>query len=499
MTMVARLQTYLAQVGIGVRVAVLTIATILLTIAVFVTVSMMVQQRQALELIRIHTDHLSQSIEQILRFSMLENRQDEIRRAITRLSQSNNIVAISLINHRGTIIYASPDSLTGRTIARSSYECAGCHIAGSPSPLPTLSADKRFLQQPASDIARAVTPIYTESSCYSCHAHAPGETVAGIIDIAFSTHYTQQTLMTSHSLLILYSIGIATVVLLILIYFHRRWIGKPVAALIQGTQTVAGGDLGHTIAPGVAELGDLARAFNTMQSKLQSSQRQLIMSEKLASIGKMAAAVAHEINTPLTGILSFTEGLMADTDTGDPKQQDYAVIRRETLRCRKIVRNLLDFTRQEKPEPQPACIRDIIEQVVHMVDRQALFTNITIISDIPDTLPELLVDSGQLQQVFLNLLVNAAEAMPDGGTITIAARPDTHHRRITVTVRDTGTGIPESALSRIFDPFFSTKSGKTNGLGLSVAWSILEQHRGQITVESMVGKGTTFTIRLPVQ
>lgn len=489
----------LTQIGIGFRLASLTTVTILTAITVFFIISTSVQRRQAIDLVSIHSANLSQSIEHILRFSMEKNRREEIRLAIHQLSQSDDIVEISLLNHQGEVIYGSPDSLVGTLISTDHYTCSGCHISDTDKPLKKLSENLRSLYQPEREMALTIMPIYSESTCFSCHNHKEGETVLGIIEIVLSTQYIKQTLKSSHLNLLLYSIAIALFVLTILMYFRRWWIIKPVRELIEGTRKVAKGDLDHIITPGVAELGELATAFNSMQTKLKSSQQQLIMSAKLASIGKLAAGVAHEINNPLTGILAFTEGLMEESAEDDGKQKDLQIIKRETLRCRKIVQNLLDFTRQDKPEFDSININVVLERTMDLVYKQALFSKMKISLILSESLPSLFVDSGQMQEVFLNLMVNAAEASPNGAIILITTRYIIGHNEVEISVKDTGPGINESVLPYIFDPFFSTKKGKTNGLGLSVVWGIIEQHRGRINVSSVIGRGTTFQIYLPVR
>jgi two-component system, NtrC family, sensor kinase len=489
----------LTEIGIGTRMAILTTVTILAAISAFVFVSAQVQSRQAIALVKLHTDNLGQSIEHILRFSMGENRREEIRLAIQRLSKSEDFVSISLTNHQGMVVYAAPDSLVGTQIVMTDFRCVGCHAGGLANPVAQLPDDQRFQHLPDHATAQSLIPIHAESSCITCHAHSAGETVLGFIEISLSTQYIQQELRNSHAQLILYSIIFTTLVLIILMYYRHRLISKPVKELIEGAGNVAKGNPEKIVTSGVAELRKLTTAFNEMQTKLQSSQQQLLLSEKLASVGKMAAVVAHEINNPLTGILTFTEALNENADADDVRREDYAVIRRETLRCRKIVRNLLDFTRQDKPELAPTDLMRIIQRTVESIKNQERFANIQFSLTIPELLPILLADPDQIRQVCFNLVINAAEAMPEGGIIDIVTRYIEDQHFVELCIRDTGTGIPESVLPHIFEPLYTTKERQSNGLGLSVTWSIIQQHRGKIDVTSVVGEGTTFQILLPVE
>jgi two-component system NtrC family sensor kinase len=275
-------------------------------------------------------------------------------------------------------------------------------------------------------------------------------------------------------------------------------ISKPVKELVEGTKQVALGKLDHVIPKGKAEFAELSDAFNSMQRKLKESQHQLIFKEKLISIGKLAAGVAHEINNPLTGILSFSESLLMETDEDDPKRKDYNVIREEALRCRTIVKNLLDFTRQEVPELNAVDINKPIQQIVEIVKRQDKFSKIKISEELSNSLPDVLIDVGQIKQVLLNLLINAAEAISDDGTIYVSTRYLKIKSMVEIKVEDTGQGISVENLDKIFEPFFSTKGGKTNGLGLSISQEIIKNQNGDIKVESKIGEGTTFFITLPI-
>ena len=241
----------------------------------------------------------------------------------------------------------------------------------------------------------------------------------------------------------------------------------------------------------------MARAFNTMQQRVAAGQKQLVQSEKMASLGKLAAGVAHEINNPLTGILTYAEDLIEEAPEGDPRLDDYRVIQRETMRCREIVRQLLGFARHGETRRVPTSVNDVLRRTVELVAHLPSFRDVRVAEDFQDGLPLVPADPGQLQQVFLNFLVNAAEAMPRGGEARIVTRLRRDAPGIVASVSDTGVGIPEEMLDRIFEPFFSTKGGKSNGLGLSVSWGIIEQHGGKIEVQSQKGAGTTFKVYLP--
>ncbi len=320
--------------------------------------------------------------------------------------------------------------------------------------------------------------------------------------------------------------GIAACGMLLLVsiaVLQARRISRPLKTLEDAARLIADGDLTRDVvvhAP--AEIQDLAQSINRMARKLEAEKNeleewgttlekrvqerteeirkihsQLFRSEKLASLGKLAAGVAHEINNPLTGILANSSLLLEDLAADDPRREDVEIIVKETIRCREIVKRLLDFARQTKPQKKLTDVDVLIDTIILLVRNQTSFRNIVITTRLAGGLPQILCDSDQIQQVFINIILNAAEAMTGGGALTVCSSLSGDGEFVTVDIADTGPGIPEERRERIFDPFFTTKEHGT-GLGLSISYGIVEQHGGDISVESSVGKGSTFTVRLPV-
>ncbi|MCX7736797.1 MAG: PAS domain-containing protein [Candidatus Kapabacteria bacterium] len=224
-------------------------------------------------------------------------------------------------------------------------------------------------------------------------------------------------------------------------------------------------------------------------------QEQLIQNEKLAALGKLAAGVAHEINNPLTGILAYAEDLLDSVPDSKDLKEDIKVIIRETLRCRDIVRNLLDFARQDKPVFQIIDPNQIINQTLSLITRLPQFRDIKITTLLYDKIPKIESDPKQLQQVLLNLMINAADAMKNKGNLTISTDYFKNKKMCCISVEDDGPGVPENLIDKIFEPFFSTKN--TNGLGLAVSWGIIERHHGTIEVDTADSGGAIFRILLP--
>jgi two-component system NtrC family sensor kinase len=237
-----------------------------------------------------------------------------------------------------------------------------------------------------------------------------------------------------------------------------------------------------------------------MEKQLQETHLQLVNSEKMASLGKLAAGIAHEINNPMGGILIYSSLLMEALEGKDSKRQDLEKIVQEATRCKEIVKSLLEFSRQTEPKMEPTNINKAITDDLFFLENQALFYNIEIVKNLPPELPRIRGNASQLKQVFMNIIVNAAEAMHGTGTLTITTGLSRDEKEMWIDFADTGEGIPQENLSKIFDPFFTTKEvGKGTGLGLSTSYGIIDGHGGRIDVKSQVGEGTTFRIELPVE
>jgi two-component system NtrC family sensor kinase len=296
-----------------------------------------------------------------------------------------------------------------------------------------------------------------------------------------------------------------TLASLSLLFVANHWVLGPVGHIVAMAQRVIGGDLTARVGvhpPG--EMGVVCRAIDSMAAAVaereqlleQATRQQIGRSEQLASVGRLAAGVAHEINNPLTGVLAFADLLREKENMDAQDIQDLNVIVRETKRAMEIVRGLLDFARETPSVNTQLNLNHVIRQTTKLLGKREAFQNIYIVEDLAEDLPLIDGDKNRLQQVLMNLCLNGCEAMPDGGTLLIAtAAAD---GKVTAKVTDTGVGIKKDLLDRVFEPFFTTKPvGKGTGLGLSVSYGIIQQHGGTLEVESQERNGTTFTITLP--
>ena len=302
-------------------------------------------------------------------------------------------------------------------------------------------------------------------------------------------------------------IAVTTAVILSLLFLFTKLILKPISQIIAMSDKVIKGDLSARVGirpPG--EMGILCRAIDHMANAVEerehqlkvATSRQISQSAKLASIGRLAAGIAHEINNPLTGVLTFAHLLHQKDTVDEESKQDIGVIIRETTRVREIVQGLLNFARESPPQKQLLDINEALSQTMTLVRSQKEFNKVTVVENLAPDLPLISGDKNQLQQVFLNLSLNAVEAMEDGGTLRIAT--SVTDGNLIITFEDTGCGIKEEHLDDIFEPFFTTKpTAKGTGLGLSVSYGIVRQHGGSISVESKVGEGSIFTVTLPIE
>ena len=291
-------------------------------------------------------------------------------------------------------------------------------------------------------------------------------------------------------------------------YFISRKVSISIKKLASASEQVAHGNLDAKVEiASHDELRELADTFNFMAAALKKrdeklrefTTRRIMESERLAHIGQLAAGVAHEINNPLQGIVTYSHLLLERATTEDGCRESLQKIVKQANRCRDIIRGLLDFSRQRKPEKRLSKVNRVLEECVSLVDNQALFHNIRIVRRLNQDLPQVLMDPSQIQQVFMNMIINAAEAMNGAGQLTLTTRYVPADSAVEVEFADTGHGISEEDLDRIFGPFFTTKEvGHGTGLGLAISYGIVQEHKGTITVESQVGQGATFTIRLPV-
>jgi two-component system, NtrC family, sensor kinase len=302
--------------------------------------------------------------------------------------------------------------------------------------------------------------------------------------------------------------ALGAVITMVISYFMSQKISVPIRKLVSASREIAEGNLDAKVEIRSSdELGKLAYTFNRMGAALKERDEQLKAyakkkiseSERLAMVGQLAANVAHELNNPLQGIVTYASLTLEKESFDNTCRQNISKIVVQANRCRDIIRGLLDFSRQKHPDKTLCNINTLLQGCLSLVENQAIFHNIDVVMNLDASLPLIIVDPSQIERVFLNLIINAAEAMEGTGTLTITTRVDSLDHNLDIDVQDTGPGISPENIEKIFDPFFTTKeTGHGVGLGLAISYGIVEEHQGALTVRSNLGKGTIFTVSLPL-
>jgi two-component system NtrC family sensor kinase len=483
-------------------------------ITVFAYLMLDAQRRQLLAEVERSANQLSETIKSSTRHDMLLNRSESVHRIINTIGAQEGIEKVRIFNKEGEIIRSTDPGDLGRMVDQHTEACDMCHAADKPlERVPASERTRIFTAASGTRTLGIINPIYNEPSCWqsACHAHDEDQKVLGVLDISMSLEEVESSIQAGRMRLLIFALIAIAAISLIINWVVKQIVLKPVGEIVKATRKVAEGDLTHSIVTidKNDEIGRLAASFNVMMEKLAEAQLQLLQSDKLASLGRLAAGVAHEINNPLTGVLTYSSFLLKNVEDRPELKEDLEVIVRETKRCREIVKGLLDFSRQSASTARPTPANEIVRNACRIVEHQLSIQKIRIDMQLPKESPVVDADMMQMEQVLVNLLVNAADAIGEaGGTITIdtglATAADGVNGReppegmVRIRVTDTGCGIPAEGLNKLFEPFYSTKGAKGTGLGLAIVWGIIEKHQGQIKVDSKLGGGTTLTILLPV-
>ncbi len=410
---------------VGFKLIFVVSITTLLIISVYSYFNIRSQTNMLLSEVDRHANQLSEAVKNGTRYDMLFNQRERIHQIINTIGRGSDIKAVRILNKEGVVMYSSDSTFVGQMVNKRAEACYACHAADKP--LERISIEERtriFRIHPDSGrVYGIINPIYNEPSCWTadCHAHPKSATVLGVLDVTMSLEQVDGEILESEITELIFAIISVVSIGIIIGVFVKKWVDKPVKELVHGTNRVASGELNYTIKhTGKDELGVLANSFNNMTKKLNEMRLQLFQSEKLASIGQLAAGVAHEINNPLTGVLTYSSFLLKRTKDNPEIQEDLNVIVRETKRSREIVKSLLDFSRQSTPKMSPADLNEIINKAEAVVLNKLKLNNIVLVKDFDAALPQITVDANQIQQVIINFLVNATDAIgPKGGKITI--------------------------------------------------------------------------------
>ena len=511
--------------GLAAKLAVCVIASTAAFFALFGYLNLRLQRSHSEELIKQSAYRVADIILRSTHYEMLHNDRNALYDIIRGMGSENGVRRIRLFNKEGRITLSTEANEAGTVVDKNAEACYGCHQVAAPlTKLSRKDRARRFTDKQGHSVLAVIQPVENLPECSNaaCHVHPAEQRVLGVIDANLSLDTVDEQ-MSQHQtnlayflvLAIILGSGLAVAFIWVVVY-------RPVKKLINGTHRVADGDLSYRLPVGSGdELGDLAASFNKMTEKVEGAQAEieervrrktaelekvyktLLTSEKMASIGKLAATVAHEINNPLFGILTYARLTLRAVQKLDVPQRDelaeqLETIERESKRCGELVKSLLTFSRQAPSQREPQNLNVVVQRAMQLVKHKLAMQSIELTEQLAADLPPVECDGNQLQQVILVLMVNAAEAMSRGGSLLVVTEMDEDGEHAVVRVKDSGSGIPEDVLPRIFDPFFTTKEDQNRtGLGLAVAAGIIEQHAGAITVRSKPGEGTEFRVALP--
>jgi two-component system NtrC family sensor kinase len=478
-------------------------------------------------------ERVSDVIKRSTTYYMLRNDREGMYHAMSTMADEPGMVRVRIFDQEGRISYSSDPAELSHIVDKSAEACYGCHVQSQP--LTKLNRPDRFrIYRDASGqrVLGIITPIENQPSCWNavCHAHPAEQKILGVLDTNLSLARADAQVKQSSWRMLAYTLLALVAISVLSWIFVWRLVGQRLKRLKDGTRELADGNLGYQLeVESTDEAGELATSFNRMSLQLRAANEEIVswaktledrvedktrelkrahahvlQVEKMATIGKMAAVVAHEINNPLAGILTYAKLLKRWVERGDvvtPKKEEaeqcLELIAGESRRCGDLVKNLLTFSRTSQMNVQTADLNTIVDRSIRLLTHQMEMNGIELHLDLAEGLPSLQCDPGQIEQVILALVINAIDAMPRGGNLWLSTR-FTGSGELVFQVRDDGSGIDPEVLERIFEPFVTTKeSGKGVGLGLAVSHNIIERHHGRIEVESEVGQGTTFTVSLP--
>jgi two-component system NtrC family sensor kinase len=499
---------------------------VIIVAAVSGLVNVKTEEQQLLYTMIQGADQLSKGITSATWHAMLDDHREAAYQVMQTIALKQGIDRIRMVNRAGQVMFST--NLEDR---QSSVE------PPAENPHVDLPSRVRIIRGASGRRLLSMnTPINNEPSCSQaeCHAHPAEVKVLGALDLRLNLERVDTEVASMKiRVLVVTAVEIALISLFIIL-FTRRFLGRPIEKLIEGTKAVSHMELDQplNIIGSSEELDELARSFDVMRDRLRlalgeinqftqnletkveertqqlkAAQKKLLQSDRLASLGQLSASVAHEINNPVSGVLNLSMLLQRMLkDDGIPPgriaefRKYLGQVTNETARVGRIVSDLLAFSRRSKPQRAQADLNRIVRTTLSLVDHKMKLSNVALEAVYCEALPSVPCDFSQIQQVVLNLLLNAAEATQAKAERRVSITTATRDGAVLLQVADNGEGIPPENLSKIFDPFFTTKSeGKGVGLGLAVSYGIIEAHGGDIEVRSTVGEGTTFIVSLPLE
>jgi len=452
-----------------------------------------------------------------MRQSMLLNHREGIAQTISELGKEPEVKGIKIYNKEGNLVFSTNNQEIGQKVDLTAEQCIVCHSGEKPLEfIPEAVRSRIFTAPDGHRVLGVLKSVRNEPDCAApgCHPSPSKQKILGVLDSQLDLSQVDQDNLVIRNLMILYCIGAVLAIGLFAGLFLRRIVHSRVVKLAEGPRQFEKGNLDFSVhVEGDDEIADLARSFNSMIASLKRAEAETELSRKMVevarmdSMGKLAASVAHEINNPLGGILAYNRLISRKISSGPMTEKEKEEVLGhleaaigEIKRCGNIVKNLLLFSRSLESAKEKIDIHNLIDKSLSTTNRYFEINDITTATRLEARDPNIIGNENQIAQVLIALFMNAAEAMPRGGTLTVATRDMNDQGALCISVTDNGGGIPHEILPNIFEPFFTTKKdGHSIGLGLSVVYGIMQRHQGKIEVESEPGRGTTFTLTFPRQ
>jgi two-component system NtrC family sensor kinase len=510
------------------------IVALVLLLALIAVVQVGLQERYAREAARINGLAMSETLYGALHTAMLSNDREGLHASVRTISERDPSVRVRIFNKEGQIVVSSEPREVGTRVDPRSEACFKCHQANQPiGKLPPGDRTRSFTLAgvPALGVIR---PIENEPSCAtaSCHAHPASKQLLGVLDVTLLLTRLEGARRETALLMVGATGGVLLLVVGVVLFVVRRSVHRPIRSLSETLAALGNGDysaryendeisefaylgsavnkMAQELQRANAELVDwaqkLERRVDEKTAELRQAQDQMLRVERMASLGKLAAVVAHEINNPLSSVVTYSKVLLrrfaGHTEASEETRESLAIleaIASESARCGEIVSNLLLFARRTGSHMEPTDVNQLVDRSLFLIKHKMDLAQVKPQLDLSSKLPRIMCDPAQIEQALLALCINAVEAMPNGGTLTLRTAP-TRDGGLELAVEDTGVGIPEEVRAHIFEPFFTTKGegeGKGLGLGLAVVYGIVQRHNGTIEVASTPGQGTRFTLTLP--
>lgn len=526
----------LPRFGIAAKLAFWLVLVVLAGFALFGYFHQKLEQRHLEALVGLSADRVADVVHSSAYRAMLNNDRDALYLLMRDFGREPGIRKVRIINEEGLIRHSTEDSEVSSLVDKSAEACYACHSSSQPpAKLQRRDRARVFIDERGRRNLAVIRPVENAPECSNaaCHAHPASRRILGVVDVHLSLEGVDAQLREHRLQMIAFTAGAALLACLLSVLFVFKVVHRPVRLLLNAIGRLKRGDMSQRVNIRTKdEFGVLSREFDSMahtiyrtqtelqglndtlearvsrkSAELEKAHKGMLANEKMASLGRLAATVAHEVNNPLFGMLTYARLCLKDLDKVDGDsarkeriQEHLKIIERESRRCGDLMKTLLAFSRQKAPERAPTQVNVIVEHACTLMLHKFELSRIELIRDLDPSLPEILADPAQVQQIIVVLLANASEALSEGGAVRVKTAKAADGKGVVITVTDSGPGVPPELRETIFEPFFTTKEQQHGtGLGLAVARTIADRHGGSLRLNPDTSRGAEFIVELPLE